>query len=315
MGMPIQLDDISDICEICIQEFQDRLGMEFNDRIKNALVFSVDKWETGMHPCMNLYILNTLSKIPFLRREDIIDIGKITIPMEAIVQSLDDTVDIEHRPKETRWNDDVIKFFDMSYMFLKIYDAQRKDYKDSIYSIFSKSEPKVLRVLRNVIKEVLLMTEIPFIEKKAYESILKAVRINDEVGLAVSCYLKRSNAVEIYFHLIRELLPKMNSNSLEYLITLIKFKRAIELIHKDIKDIETDIENESYTPITAFFEKYGLSSKFKLRVNRTYKLLSKNRHDKIADKSIPKNFKDAVWYIEGGIVQETDALNALLNKL
>jgi len=316
MDIPIQLDDIKEIYEETINEFQRELKTEFDDRIKSALFFGIDKWETKKHICMNLYILGAMSRLPMLSRKDIRDIGKLTIPLEVIVQSLDDTVDIEYRPIQTRWDDDVIKFFEMSYLFLKLYEVQRKDYKDSIYSTFFKSRPKALKVMDNVVNDVLEMTRIPFIEKAAAINIKEASTTADEVEIATEATLQRAEVIRVYFNIIREILPpRIDRSSFDILVMLTKFKRGVELLNKDVDDILLDLENKSYTPVSAFFEKYKFTDEFKDRMYKVHAALLERRILSVKDKKIGEAVKESVEYMEGEIGREGRKLGKILEML
>ncbi len=316
MDSSIWLDDITSIYAEAIDDFERELKIEFDDRIKTALFFGMDKWETRKHICMNLYILGALSKLPMLSRRNIRDIGKLTLPLEVIVQSLDDTVDIEQRPLQMRWNDDVIKFFELSYLFLKLYEIQKKDYKNSIYSTLFRSRSKALRVMDTIVNDVLEMTKIPFIEKNAANSIKKADTISKELEIAREAMSQRAEVIRIYFNIIREVLPpKLDNPSFDALVMISKFKRSLELLNKDIDDILLDLENKSYTPVSALFEKYEFTNEFKDRMYKIHAALLERKILYMKDKRISEDFKDSIGYMEGEIEQERRKLEQILEML
>jgi len=306
----VTLDDAISIYSDCIDEFESRLDVKFDESIKKALLSASKKWEHGIHICMNVYVLSVLCKIPGVGREHVNEFAMITLPMEAVIQSLDDTIDMEHRNKQLRWNDDLVKFFSLSYLFLKLYDVQKKDYADSIFSTILHSEPKVIRILDTLVLDVLKYTNIPFVEKECSEAILAADSKFDEEKHALRCYFARADAIMFYFDLLNQILV-VDKDSFGIVSEMLRLKRGMELVRKDISDIPDDLKQGSVTPVTSFYSKYGYSQDFEKRVlsiQRKLMVLARAEKSKLTN----SEFVEAVDYVEFLIEEELKATQKIL---
>ena len=261
---------------------------------------------------MNVYVLSVLCKIPGVGRKHVKEFAMITLPMEAVIQSLDDTIDIDQRDKLVRWNDDVVKFFNLSYMFLKLYDVQKKDYADSIFSTILHSDPKVIRILDTLVLDVLKYTNIPFIEKECSEKIIVAKTQSKEEKEALRCYFARADAIMFYFDLLDQILLT-DKKAFKVVSEMMRLKRAMELVRKDISDIPDDLKNGSVTPVTSFYEKYGYSKDFEKRVlSIQEKLIDLVKSEKLKLSNV--DFEDAVSYINSLVEEEFNETKKVLLK-
>jgi len=128
--------------------------------------------------------------------------------------------------------------------------------------------------------------------------------------------LQRAEVIRIYFNIIRDILPpKIDGSSFDILVMLTKFKREIELLNKDVDDILLDLENKSYTPVSAFFEKYKFTDEFKDRMYKVHAALLERKILSIKGKKIGGAFKESIGYMEGEIGREGRKLETTLEML
>ena len=257
---------------------------------------------------MNLYILEIISRIENISKKQLENIAKITIPIEIIIQSLDDVVDIDEIKKQRRLSEETLQFFTISYVFYKLYCLQKSDYKDLFLCATVGKKPKIMEIFNEVVKDVLVLAELPFIEPNAAKKVKSAKNIKTEIMYAIPCICSRANAIEIYFNIIKKLI-KIEKQEYNEILTLVKIKRNLDLIRKDISDINLDIKNKDDTPVSIFFQKYKYSNDFKLRILELKKYFL-DKHKTIF-KTVKKT--NAILYLDNLIKQEAKLIKEIID--
>ena len=71
MGSTFDLEEISRSYTKSFSLFEKEFNLSISGKVKEGLNYGVVKWENKIHFCMNLYILNALSKINSLTSKDL----------------------------------------------------------------------------------------------------------------------------------------------------------------------------------------------------------------------------------------------------
>ena len=181
------------------------------------------------------------------------DVESILVSLDVIINNLDDSVDILSEDKKEKWKREIVKAINFLYLFFEL----NKIYHD----------PKHQKiVIDKVFNFIIILTQIPFFERKYSAKITKAKNRAEEKRSAVKCLQERARDVDIFIDFMSLYLKLEKKYSLK-ISKAIKDYRALELFSKDYYDIKQDLKDKSFTPLVSLFKKYRSKRKVFNRIS------------------------------------------------
>lgn len=193
------------------------------------------------------------------------DVAKVLVAVESLIHGIDDYVDEgqqEEREAVADVGNIVFSLFGLTYYLLKTYKLSASD---RILSLTGRPT-RLQQFLDNVVHLTTDQTEIPFLER----DILKLVDVSDEViehELADQHLRVRAIGAIILTHYVGFVLAKEKDPEFEMILDLVTTYRMLELLLKDVLDVERDLIAGDNTPPSAWALKHGKETdEFKRKV-------------------------------------------------
>jgi len=252
--------------------------------VELALKSVLNRWKKGKKLSRASYMIPVIYMVAFdehksCDKNNLSDIENILISLDIVINNLDDSVDILQEDKKSKWNREVIKTINFIYIFLKL------------NKVIPDSKTRDL-VINKTLDFIVMLTQIPWFEKKYSESISKSKSTKIEEKLAIECLRERAKDVDIFSELMILYLG-IKKNHARGIIKAVRDYRALELFSKDYFDIDTDIEDESNTPTVSIYKKYKRRRKdFDKRILSVLDRLHDNLRDNKTDSSAVNFLKD-----------------------
>jgi hypothetical protein len=234
------------------------------------------------------------------------EVAKVLVAVESLIHGIDDYVDEGDQGENEAFADVtniVFSLFGLVYYLLKTYKLTTKD---RILSLTGKPT-RLQQFLDNIVYLTTDQTEIPFLER----DILKIVEIGDDViehELADQHLRVRAIGAIILTNYVGFILAKEKDPEFEAIIDLVTTYRMLELLSKDILDIERDVLQGDNTPPSAWALKHGKESKeFKDRIKKLADVIydeAKNKYPKISrHESIRNHYNEQIRDKHAGIMK------------
>lgn len=128
-------------------------------------------------------------------------------------------------------------------------------------------------IIDNYKKYLTDIVTIPYIEKRTYKKILETEKSKEGIYEAFKSYKYRSKDISIFIELPN---INLNLNINQKLKKQIYTYRMLELLSKDLLDLEDDIENNETKPTTAYVKKYRDKNIVIKKINLIKKRISYN---------------------------------------
>lgn len=225
------------------------------------------------------------------------EVAKVIVAVESLIHGIDDYVDEGDQEENEAFADVtniVFSLFGLVYYLLKTYKLTTKDRVLSL----TRRPTRLQQFLDNIVYLTTDQTEIPFLER----DILKIVEISDDVieyELADQHLRVRAIGAIILANYVGFILAKEKDSEFETIIDLVTTYRMLELLSKDILDVERDISQGDNTPPSAWALKHGKESKeFKDKIKKFADAIydeAKNKYPKISrHESIRNHYKGQI---------------------
>jgi len=219
------------------------------------------------------------------------DVAKVLVAVESLIHGIDDYVDEgqqEEREALADIGNIVFSLFGLTYYLLRTYKLSTSD---RILSLTGRPT-RLQQFLDNIVHLMTDQTEIPFLER----DILKLVEVGDEViehELADQHLRVRAIGAIILTHYVGFVLAKEKDPEFELIIDLVTTYRMLELLSKDILDVERDLLVGDNTSPSAWALKHGKGTKeFKNKIRQLADSINeevKSRYPKISRHGIVRN--------------------------
>lgn len=265
--MRIGVEDLYDIWEKSISKILDSGVNEDSKRFVYGILLETGKmWKNGEEIKLSggrvikrRKSIRTPLVVNFLDRIGI-DVDERLLPvsamMDAIVNAADDSSDFDYSsvPKEEIYKNNVKFGVTWAMLMGHVTNIYREVARDSI----------IEKNLSSIFDERLLeysinLSMIPVVERKTYEMILKSENESGEINQSIKNYLYRACDVDIFSSIFLETSCTDESKK-SLLYETIRYLRALDILSKDLHDIEYDMEKQdAYTPLVAINRKHGIS--------------------------------------------------------
>ncbi len=242
------------------------------DNIKNALKNNVKKWETGKKIARSAYMIPICRKL-CQKQQSCAE--SVLVCLDAVVNSLDDTMDVARPTKAEKWEREVTKTISMLIIFREL-------------GTMDKSIQKA--VTDKALQFIISLSQIPWVEKDFAEKILKSNSDEDEIKNSILCVKERSRDIDLFLD-IALMVSGVSGKEADTIRKAVKNYRTLEIFWKDLADIDLDIENNSKTQTVILFEKHGKNETFR----KTLKQIAERLYNEIETLN-DKN--EAVLYIK-----------------
>jgi len=203
----------------------------------------------------------------------------ISILIDAIVNAADESSDFDYSkvPKEEIYKNNVR--FGVSWSLLLSYVSEHledfvmnEDLRGKVSKVFD----------GNIVNYAVKLSLIPAVERKTYEEILKSEDVEEEIHSSLKNYLYRSHDIDIFSSIFIET-SDVDDEEKSVLYETMRYLRALDILAKDLYDLEYDIERQdAYTPLVAIYKKHGIAGVIK------YVGMIRNRLVEMALKTINK---------------------------
>ncbi len=243
-------NNVSDIKKILNALNLNDIPVSLYEKKFKATINSVtSRWENKEKYCRTLFVQKALgSKYPKNKTE-------ISLSVDAMVNILDDFLD-ENLSKEKK----EIYIFE----FLRIF---------SVYC--QKTNQKVNRLISFYINELITLAAV---EKFYQENLLKEKNHQEINKKAINLLLSRGMDIDIFLQ-ISFLNKRINSKETNKIKSIARIFRAINILKKDICDIDHDRENGMESVVTIILAKN--KNKFKNHINDFINLLEERLQNQI----------------------------------
>lgn len=239
------------------------------EQIEKLLQYSsgnlIQKWQSGRKYARTLFAMRAIPNYPQ-------NILKLSISIDAIINLLDEILD-EEMNKETK----ALHLVEL-IRILAIYNHQKleKKYLDAIGNYFNKIIS--IAILENL-----------------YRNLIKDEQdFNKIVNYSIQIYDCRALDMDIYAELPLIELYGPIDNETKKLVKIARIFRALNLIKKDIKDLEHDRENNTETVITLLHDKNDFNDFINDFIGYYKKESKKINSDEHELKNIINNFNNMI---------------------
>lgn len=201
----------------------------------------------------------------FLKHGKIDEYLRYVRTLEFMIHGIDDYVDEAFQSQEDRFLNVagiVSGLFETTY---SIIEEQRHNLKDNFMSALLNQRTKMEKIIDAFAQSLIDLTYVPFVEEET-KNLLKITDINQEIQLAIKNIDTRASVVNVYLNFADIYLSQEKSENFVKLKKLIRLRRSIELLNKDIDDIEIDIKNEDWRPASIWSIKYSKGEEFSKRI-------------------------------------------------
>jgi hypothetical protein len=198
-----------------------------NDRLKKIVELSsadlISKWQNKNKILRTNYIYQLIPNYP-------IEILELSITIDAMVNLLDDIYD-ETLTKEQK----AIIVIEL----LRLIPFVTKSHSEKIRLKISEYFNKILTVA---------------ITESIYRDLIEGTNdFKEKLKYGIDCYNCKSKDIDLFIELPLLKLG-INEKSIRNMIKIFNIHRALSIIFKDLKDINHDYQNQTYTPIMLLAE-------------------------------------------------------------
>lgn len=208
---------------------------------ENILKKTVEDWKNSRKTLRTIPTLELLEE-KFSKEIDE-KLVKALTALDLQINTLDDIVDTKDPEKEER-----IKMATQA-AYSPLLLQQNLDEKEEIIQTLSRYYYQTLQTTK--------------IEGKKLEELKRAGKDQKIIEAAEQSYQYRARDIEIFGEVVGSYLELEEEKKGE-LIAELKDLRAIEILWKDLRDIERDIQDEDPTPIIVLMEKFEVSKAYEI---------------------------------------------------
>jgi hypothetical protein len=218
------------------------------DNTSISSLYGFEKIKKGLHLDNRGFVFNVLTKIHDIDKR-YIDICKPMLDsLQLPILEIDDTLDHSPRKGEEILASETIKSVNPAMFFNKLLDLIEKNPQDS--SRFIKAGKSCKREL-----EKLLGTPPQYDENK--NAYLKATDKSSELEKLAAGQILKGYHLRVYFYPTVYIVdPHPSEKNIERIACSMERTRGIELLAKDVDDLDFDRGTNGYNPILLIKEKY-----------------------------------------------------------
>jgi hypothetical protein len=286
-----QLNNLSDyICRIFsdLYDIPQMTSIEINEKIDD---FFILKKKSKKHTQTIENFSDIFSSQDFLEKNKVSEYLNYVRNLELIIYGIDDYVDESFPTKE----DVFLNVASVSMGLINIANSlikeQRFDIKNNFSFLLTGKKTKMEKITDALAKSLIELTNVPFSEENT-KNLSNINNNKKEIQLAIDNIDTRASVMNVYLNFADVFFSKENDVEFAKLKELLRSYRAVELLNKDIDDIDNDIKNSDWRPANVWAIKYSKGDKYCKRIEiltNYYKTKTKMIYSSIESYKKPAN--------------------------